>query len=180
VLEVGKRYTSPKTGTWVRIAERSGGLMKFERSFAPGTGQADPHLHEDLTQTWEALSGEGMIEVDGAEREFRTGDRVAIQPGVTHRDPWNPSAADLHVRGTFDPDNDFIEAYASAYAHHLTQGENGRLNDQDEMPLLQILVVAQATNGRSYGASPPVAIQKLALPLAAAFGRLRGYRPSYD
>ena len=177
MLQAGKRYTSPRTGTWVEIVERTGGVMKFERCFASGTGRADPHLHEDLTQTWEALSGEGMIEVDGSEREFRTGDRVAIPPGTRHRDPWNPGDAELHTRGTFDPDNDFIEAYAGAYAHLLTEGD---LNDQEEMPLLQILVVARATNGRSYGGFPPLPMQKALLPLAAAFGRLRGYRPSYD
>jgi mannose-6-phosphate isomerase-like protein (cupin superfamily) len=177
VLEVGKRYTSPRTGTWVEIAERSAGTMKFERSFAPGTGRVDPHLHEDLTQTWEALSGEGMIEVDGTEREFRTGDRVAIPPGTRHRDPWNPGDAELHARGTFEPDNDFIEGYASAYAHLLTEGG---LNDQDELPLLQILVVSRATSGRSYGASPPVPVQKALLPVMSAVGRLRGYKPSYD
>jgi len=177
MLEERKRYTSPETGTWVEIVERGPQVMKFERSFAPGTGRTDPHLHEDLTQTWEALSGEGMIEVDGLEREFRTGDRVEIAPGTRHRDPWNSSRAELHARGIFDPDNDFIEAYAAAYAHLLTEGG---LNDQDELPLLQILVITRETNGRSYGASPPVAVQKASLPLLAAFGRLRGYRPSYD
>lgn len=177
MLEVRKRYTNPDSGTWVEIAEREGATMKIERSYAPKTGRSDPHLHEDLTQTWEALSGEGMIEVDGAEREFRTGDRVELKPGTCHRDPWNPSGAELHVRGTFDPNNDFIEGYAEAYAHLLTEGG---LNDQEELPLLQILVIARATNGRSYGATPPVAVQKVALPFFAAFGRLRGYKPSYD
>jgi mannose-6-phosphate isomerase-like protein (cupin superfamily) len=178
VLEVGKRYESPRTGTWVKIAERSGNTMKFERGLAPGTGHADPHLHEDLTQTWEALSGEGMIEVEGSPREFRTGDRVQLPPGTRHRDPWNSGSAELHVRGTFDPNNDFIEGYAGAYAHLLT---NGGLNEQDEMPLLQILVVARATNGRSWGGGfPPIAIQKASLPLLAAVARLRGYKPSYD
>jgi mannose-6-phosphate isomerase-like protein (cupin superfamily) len=177
VLEVGKRYTSPRTGTWVEIAERDGPNMKIERSFAPGTGRVDPHLHEDFAQTWEALSGEGMIEIDGAERPLRTGDRVVIEPGTRHRDPWNPGPGELHTRGTFEPDNDFVEAYASAYAHMLTEGG---LNDQDELPLLQVLVIARATDSRSYGGSPPIAIQKAALPLAAAIGRLRGYKPSYD
>jgi mannose-6-phosphate isomerase-like protein (cupin superfamily) len=177
VLEVGKRYESPRTGTWSKIAERSGGNLKFERGFAPGTGRADPHLHEDLTQTWEALSGEGRIEIDGVEREFRAGDRIAIEPGTKHRDPWNPGGEELHARATFEPDNDFIEAYGEAYTHHLAEGT---LNDQDEMPLLQILVIAQATNGRSYGAFPAVAIQKASLPLLAAIGRMRGYKPSYD
>lgn len=178
MLEVGKRYESPRTGTWIEVAERSGGTMKFERSYAPNTGRADPHLHEDFTQTWEAIAADGMIEVEGAEREFRTGDRVSLDPGTRHRDPWNPSSSPLHVRGTFDPVNDFIEAYAEAYAHQLT-AEEGRLTDQDELPLLQILVIAEATDGRSYGAFPPVAIQKLSLPVLAAIGRLRGYRARY-
>jgi mannose-6-phosphate isomerase-like protein (cupin superfamily) len=179
MLEVGKRYESPRTGTWVEVVERRDRTMKFERSYAPNTGRADPHLHQDFTQMWEAISGEGMIEVEGAEREFRPGDRVSLDPGTRHRDPWNTSSSPLHVRGTFDPINEFIEAYAEAYAHQLT-ADDGRLTDQDEMRLLQILVIAKATNGRSYGAFPPVAMQKASLPLLAAIGRLRGYKPSYD
>jgi mannose-6-phosphate isomerase-like protein (cupin superfamily) len=178
VLEVGKRYRSTESGTWVEIVERTPELMKFERSFAAGTGRADPHLHEDLTQTWEALSGEGRIEVEGEERDFRTGDRVVVEPGTRHRDPWNASAAELHVRGIFDPPNEFIEAYSEAYAHQLTEG--GRLTDQEEMPLLQILVIAKATDGRSYGARPSVRIQRASLPLLAAVGRLRGYKSDYN
>jgi mannose-6-phosphate isomerase-like protein (cupin superfamily) len=177
VLEVGKRHTSPRTGTWVQIAERSPNTLKFERCFAPGTGRMDPHLHEDFTQTWEALSGEGVIEVEGNEREFRAGDRVVIPPGTRHRDPCNPGPGQLHTRGIFDPDNDFIERYATAYARLLT---DGGLNDQDELPLLQILVIAKATDARSWGGFPPVGLQKVALPLLAVVGRLRGYKPSYD
>lgn len=177
MLEVGKRYTSPTTGTWIEITERAGSEMTFERSYAPETGRADPHLHEDFTQTWEAISGEGMIELDGEERPFGPGDTVAMQRGMRHRDPWNPGSGRLRVRGTFEPIEDFIEAYAEAYAHRLT---HGGLNDQEELPLLQILVIAKETDGRSYGASPPVAIQKALLPLLAAIGRLRGYKPRYD
>ena len=110
--------------------------------------------------------------------------RVVLEPGTKHRDPWNPSDSELHVRGTFDPCNEFIEAYVSAYAQHLIEGEHGRLTKQEEMPLLQILVIAQATHGRSYGAAamaPPVPIQKATLPFLAFFGRaVRGYRASYD
>jgi hypothetical protein len=51
---------------------------------------------------------------------------------------------------------------------------------EDEMPLLQIPVIARETDGRSYGAFPPVAIQKLSLPLLAAVGRLRGHSATHD
>jgi hypothetical protein len=40
-------------------------------------------------------------------------------------------------------------------------------------------VISKATDGRSWGGSPAVGIQKASLPVLAALGRLRGYKPSY-
>jgi hypothetical protein len=98
-------------------------------------------------------------------------------PGTPHRDPYLPGAGELRVKGTFDPDTDFIEGYAEAWAHHMRQDT---VNDQDEMPLTQILVIARATAGQSYTSRLPRGLQKATLPLIAAIGRLRGYKPSYD
>jgi mannose-6-phosphate isomerase-like protein (cupin superfamily) len=177
VLPIGERYSSER-GTWIEISERvDGGRMSFERSYAARTGRADPHYHLDFTQTWEVLSGAGAMEVDGEARPMQAGDRVALAPGTPHRDPYLPGDGELRVRGTFDPDTDFIEGYAEAWAHHMREGT---VNDQDEMPLTQILVLARARGGESYTSRVPRALQKATLPLIAAFGRLRGYRPSYD
>jgi hypothetical protein len=110
-------------------------------------------------------------------RELRAGDRVVLGPGTPHRDPYLPGQGEFHVRGSFDPDTDFIEHYAEAWAHHT---QEGTVNEQDEMPLLQVLVIARATDARSYTTRAPKLIQELTLPLVAAFGRLRGYKPSYD
>ena len=176
MLERGKRYSSER-GTWIKIADRSAGRMSFERDYAPRTGRADPHYHLDFTQTWEVLSGAGEMEIDGEVRRLRAGDRVTLMPGTPHRDPYLPGEGEFHVRGSFDPDTEFIEAYAGAWAHHLREGT---VNDQDEMPLTQILVIANATGGRSYTSRVPEVLQRATLPLIAAFGRLRGFRPSYD
>jgi hypothetical protein len=175
VLEVGKRYTSER-GTWIQISDRSGDRMSFERSYARRTGKADPHYHLDFTQTWEALSGAGEMEVDGETRQLRAGDRVVLEPGTPHRDPYLAGDGEFQVRGSFDPVTDFIEAYAEAWAHHMSEDT---VNDQDEMPLTQILVIARATGGRSYTSRVPRGIQTAMLPLIAAFGRLRGYRANY-
>jgi hypothetical protein len=175
VLEVGQRYSSDR-GTWIQIADRSDGRMSFERSYAPRTGKADPHYHLDFTQTWEALSGGGEIEVEGEVRALRAGDRVVLEPGTPHRDPYLPGDGEFRVRGSFDPDSDFIEQFAEAWAHHMREGT---VSDQDEIPLLQILVIAKATGARSYTTRAPKLIQEITLPLAAAIGRLRGFKPSY-
>lgn len=176
MLEVGKRYESERTGGWIQIVERTDTGMSFERRYAPNTGRADPHLHQDFTQTWQAVVGEGTLEVDGEERPLPAGESVSIEPGTPHRDPWSGDEA-FTVRGHFSPCPAFIEAYAEAWAHHMREGT---VNAQDEMPLLQILLLAKEHDGRSYRAGIPVALQKASLPLAVAIARRRGMRGSYE
>jgi mannose-6-phosphate isomerase-like protein (cupin superfamily) len=175
VLEVGKRYESFR-GTAIEIVSREGDRMSLERAYAPDTGRADPHYHLDFTQTWEALEGEGMIEVEGEERPFASGDRVSHSPGTPHRDPWNPGDGKLVARVTVDPTTPFIEAFAEAWIHHLRENTS---NSQDEMPLLQILQIARETDGQSFRAGVPRALQRASLPLVATIARLRGYRARY-
>jgi mannose-6-phosphate isomerase-like protein (cupin superfamily) len=176
MLPIGEAYSS-RRGTRIEITERDGPLMSFERRYAPNTGLADPHYHLDFTQTWEALAGVGLIEIDGEERAFAKGNRISIEPGTVHRDPWNTGDGRLVARGSFDPCTAFIEGYAEAWAHHMREGT---VNDQDEMPLMQILVIAKETGGKSYRAGVPKAIQDLSLPLVAAIARRRGFRAVYD
>jgi mannose-6-phosphate isomerase-like protein (cupin superfamily) len=176
VLPVGTPYRSER-GTTIQVASREGDQLSIERDYAPRTGHADPHYHLDLTQSWECVEGEGLVEVDGEERRFAAGDRVELSPGTPHRDPWLPGEGKLRIRGYFDPTNPFIEAYTAAFAHHLTAGTT---NSQDDMPLLQIFAITGATDGQSFRAGIPRVIQKASLPLLGLFARLRGYRASYD
>jgi mannose-6-phosphate isomerase-like protein (cupin superfamily) len=177
MLAVGSRYESARSGGSIQIVERTPESMSFERTYAPDTGKADPHYHLDFTQTWEAVRGTGAIEVEGEKREFGAGERVRLEPGTPHRDPFNAGEAEFVVRGTFEPSTDFIEVYAEAWAHHMREGT---VNAQDEMPLMQILAIARATGGESYRAGVPRALQKATLPLVAAIARLRGFRTGYD
>jgi hypothetical protein len=176
VLPLGKRYESER-GTSVEVTHREGDQMSFDRVYAPRSGHTDPHYHLDLTQTWEALEGEGRVEVDGEERALVAGESVAIPPGTPHRDPWLPGDGPFKVRGSFDPCNAFIEGYAETWVHHLV---NGTANDQEEQSLLQIFVLAKETDGQSFSSRLPEWLQKAALPLVVAVARLRGYRASYD
>jgi hypothetical protein len=56
----------------------------------------------------------------------------------------------------------------------------GTVNEQGEVLLMQILVLASAAGGESYTSRVPRILQRASLPLVAALGRLRGYKPSYD
>ena len=176
MLPVGKRYESARTGGWVQIVERTPDSMTLERLLRPGSGHADPHVHLDLTQTWEAVHGEGLIEVDGEKRPFTAGDRQEMAPGQPHRDPWNPGDGDLIVRGSFDPSTRFIETYAATLIHHFQEGTT---NEQDEMPLIQIIAIADETDGQSFRSGIPIALQRASAPIVKLIARARGYRTKF-
>lgn len=49
------------------------------------SGEAKPHYHEKLTETYFVLEGEGEIELDGERRPIKPGTVIYIPPGTVHR-----------------------------------------------------------------------------------------------
>jgi mannose-6-phosphate isomerase-like protein (cupin superfamily) len=176
MLPAGSTYENPRNGARLEVLEMTPDVLRFRRLLRPHTGKADPHFHEDCAQRFDVLEGIARVEIDGEERDLGDGESVEVPIPTPHRDPYNPFDADALVEFTLQPVPGFIEAYTEVYAHLFSRGD---LNDQDELPLLQVLVIAKATDGRSFTTRAPVAIQKATLPLLAAIGRMRGYRPSY-
>ena len=176
VIEAGESFENPRTGTRLQVRESTPERVVFDRRYPPNTGRADPHVHFDLTQSWEVLSGEARAVVDGETRELKAGDVVKIPSGVAHQDIHNPHGIDSTVRWTVAPVNDFVEAFADCYTHYLTRDE---LDDQDEFTALQIFPILHATNAQSWITRIPVSVQKVLIPVGARLGRLRGYRSSF-
>jgi mannose-6-phosphate isomerase-like protein (cupin superfamily) len=176
VVKQGEAYANPRTGTRIEIQELGPERLVFVRRYPPATGKADPHVHLDFSQTWEVLSGTATLAIDGKIRRLTAGESVEAGTGEKHQDPYNETDGELSVRWRVEPVTDFVEGYLNAFAHGLARDE---LNDQDEFPMLQLFVILNATRARSYTTAVPIGVQKATLPLLAAVGRLRGYRPSY-
>jgi mannose-6-phosphate isomerase-like protein (cupin superfamily) len=177
VFQAGETFENPRTGTRIEIREWTPERVVFDRRYPPDTGRADPHVHYDLSQTWEVLSGEGKTVVDGEAREVKGGDLVEIPVGVPHQDIFNPSSNEMVVRWNVSPGNDFVEAFADCYTHYLTRD---KLNSQDEFKPLQLIPILHGTKAKSWLTSVPVWLQKPLLPFGALSGRLRGYRPHFE
>ena len=177
VIQAGESFESPRTGTRIEVRESNSQRVVFDRLYKPNTGQVDPHVHYDLTQSWEVLSGEAQAVVDGETRHLKAGDSLQIAKGVPHRDIHNVSGSDLTVRWTVAPVNDFVEAFADSYTYLLRQGE---LNDQEEFTPLQLFPILYATKAQSWLTRIPIPLQKVIIPVGAWLGRLRGYRPRYE
>jgi Cupin domain len=177
MLSAGDSFAS-RAGSRLTIlegpADNQGARIVFERVMPPGTGKADPHVHLDCDQRYEIEAGSATMELLGAPRTLGPGDKIVVPRRTPHRDPYNDSGAELRFRVEIEPCPPFIDAFGRALAEGY---QNDQLTDQDELPILKILVLTKAYDGQSFRAGIPIGVQQAMLPLAAAIGRLRGYRP---
>ena len=175
LLTAGRTYASGR-GTRFEVKESTPERLRFRRTYPAGTGKADPHVHLDFIQQWTVVEGYGRVAIDGDESEIGPGEEVRVEAGIGHRDPYNPAGDPLVIDWLLEPHNDFIVAFGDAYVWML---ERDRLNEQDEFPALQLMTILRATRARSFAVGPPRAVQKAFIPVAAALGRVRGYRARY-
>jgi quercetin dioxygenase-like cupin family protein len=173
VLSAGQSFENPRTGGRLTVTRREDDAMEVERLYKPRAGKAGPHVHLDFVQSFEVLEGTATAALDGEERKLAAGEALEVPKGTTHVDPWNAEDADLLVRFRFTPVPRFVEVYTER-AGELIRSD--ALNKREEVPMLQLFVVLHATDGQSWGAGPPIGMQKALLPLLAALGRLRGFR----
>jgi mannose-6-phosphate isomerase-like protein (cupin superfamily) len=173
MLEPGRTFTSPRSGAYGKVVERTPERAVLERLMPPGTGRTDAHVHRDFDQRFEVVSGTATYAVNGRERTLEAGKAAEIERGIPHVDPYNASGEPLVVRNVVRPAGRFVDAYVASWGRAL---EEGRLDAQDEFTFLGLAVMLAEAKGDSWAAGPPIALQKLAVPVAARIGRLRGHR----
>jgi len=153
LTDTGTTIDNPKSGGRITVLEswrdNGGARVSFDRRYPAATGKAAPHYHLDFEQTFEVIAGHGKLEIEGAERSLGPGDKVEIPLETAHHDLFNDGPAERTGRVTLEPVPRFVEMYATTWFDAYSRGET---NDQDEMSLLQILVIAQAWTAK---ASPP-------------------------
>jgi len=177
MIAAGTVFENPRNGARMEFREWTPEAVVFDRLYKPGTGRADPHVHFDITQDWEVLSGSARAVLDGEQRELTAGESLDVPLGVPHQDVHNPGAEDALVRWRVQPANEFVESFADAFTHLFSEG---KLNDQDEFPMLALFVVLRATRAQSFAANIPRPLQRIVLPIGAFIGRRRGYRARYS
>ncbi len=162
----------------MRRVEDTPERLVFERRYVPDTGRGSQHVHGDFEHRFECLEGEATVDVGRVRRVLRAGEVTVVPRRTAHTDPYNASAGDAVVRWTIMPQTEFVRRYAALWLECLMQG---RLNRQDEMSALQIMVLMDEVENESWVAGPRivVALQRRLLPVIAAVGRLLGLRARY-
>ena len=155
--------------------EREGDGMWVTARLEPG-GHLPEHFHPTLTETWEVLEGSARVKIDGTWRELTAADApVLVEPFVRH-ELRNQGDATAHLRCWVTPPGR-LEAFLTESAQAARDG----LYDERNLPtslegVAWVSDFALRFRDETVMTSPPPAVQRLVLPLAARLTRSRRTR----
>jgi quercetin dioxygenase-like cupin family protein len=137
----------------------------------PGGAVAGKHVHANLTERFEVLSGTVRFHLDGRDEVVGRGEKVEVPPKVVH-DWWNVGSEEAHVLVEIFPAERFELMIQNLYG----LANDGRTNDRGIPNLLQLAVFAREFRDVIELTSPPPLIQRALFALLAPIARARGYR----
>ena len=106
MASAGDRIENPATGEQVvfrRTASDTGGrLLELELFWTRKGERAPEHVHPEMEETWEVLSGRAAFRIGEEEIQAGPGETVVAPPGTAHVG-WNPTDGEVRVRITMRP-----------------------------------------------------------------------------
>ena len=162
----GERMVFLQTGK-----ETNGELLQIDMFVRPGGFVATEHVHPMQDERFVVKSGQIQLRIAGKEQQLRAGDEVTVPKGTPHV-WWNSGVEELNVVLEFRPSGRFDAFITSVFALAVM----GRTNAKGIPSLLQAAVTMAEFSDVIYATSPPLAVQKVLLPVLASLGRLLGYK----
>jgi len=105
VAHAGQEIANPVTGERIRFvrtaADTGGELLEIEDTWPVGR-RPPPHVHPEMEERWEVVTGVARVRIEGAEHELGPGDAVAAPAGAAHV-AWNPGPERAVVTISFRP-----------------------------------------------------------------------------
>ncbi|MEA2423394.1 MAG: hypothetical protein QOF55_2493 [Thermoleophilaceae bacterium] len=106
MARAGQTVENPATGervTFVRTAADTGGeLLELELHWPRQGLRAPEHVHPEMEERYEVLSGTPAFRIAGVERTAAPGDVVTVPPNTPHL-AWNPAEEQVRLRVEFRP-----------------------------------------------------------------------------
>ena len=175
MLKTGQIIKSPR-GTYVEILENTPDRISFERTLPPLTGGAKSkaHRHTETTETFELLTGEAFVWLEGREHRLEPGKAFEIPMGCSHANAYTIAGRTATVVQTVAPNTRGVEVYFTSWLNWLEQGE---ADARDEPTILQLAaIIDEGGRAGTWPARTPVVLQRLGLPILALVARLKGVR----
>ncbi|MDX1995318.1 MAG: cupin domain-containing protein [bacterium] len=157
----GETFTMIQSG-----ADTDGDYLQFEWLLKKGSAMPFAHVHPLQSETFEVLSGELTMMMNGKAEVVRAGGMIAV-PRETPHQPRNTGEGDLRCRVTKRPARQ-TEALLEAICDLAAKGEadpKGRPN------FFQLARLAARYPDEGYLATVPIWVQKWGIRAAAWLGR---------
>ena len=178
MTHAGDVFENPATRETGRIitggGDTDGRYMQSETRVRPGGAVSVEHRHPGCSERFEVLEGELTVKLDGETRVLTAGEQVTIPPGAAHHYA-NASDEDVVFRFDVWPAARFEQMVVTLFA----LGMEGRTDAKGAPSPLQMAVILDEYGDVLELVGPPRWLQRIAIPLLARIGRLRGLRPSY-
>ena len=177
----GEILTNPVTGerAVVRVGTEDGGDPEHavvDLYVEPGGAVAGEHVHAEMHERFQVLSGRVGFRVSGTEQVAGPGEGADVPAGAPH-DWWNAGEETAHVevevRGATASRFEEMLITAFGLAHE------GKTNSEGRPGMLQLAVIARAYRDVISFTKPPAFVQAALFGPLAAIGRARGLRSSY-
>jgi quercetin dioxygenase-like cupin family protein len=167
----------PATGekiVFLRTPRETGGaLLQMEFFVNPGGFTPVAHIHTDIEERVEVVSGRVSVIVGRKEWEIGPGESAVFPVGERH---GFAAVGDEQLRMLVDvvPPRDFEVLFETVFGLHA----DGKSGAHGREPLLASVPIAR--HYHSYLPGPPIVFQRLFLTLAAPLAWLLGYRSRYE
>ncbi|WP_067708957.1 cupin domain-containing protein [Nocardia yamanashiensis] len=151
--------------------------LGLTRVLPPGTGKGPAHIHLGTTQHSFLLDGDSARYRCGHKGGRLTKDEVlTVEPGAPHIDPYNDTDRPIVVRTLYTPGPVWLMSFGKTLGQAI---RDGKVNAQQELRLLHLLMMLGTTGSVTYAATLPITVQqRVLLPLAGRLARRRGYAPA--
>jgi quercetin dioxygenase-like cupin family protein len=173
----GQILTNPIDGNtfeYLQTAKDTQGERVVMKTSIKSKGQIVPnHIHLLQEETFEVLSGQLCIWLDGKSSTLSAGQKVTLPKNKPHNHYNNDDVTVTYIHSV-TPALDFdylVENLVGLAADG--KGKNGKFG------LMQELVVVKYLDSKTYLADIPLIVQKVLMNTIAPIGRLLGYRAIY-
>lgn len=106
MARAGDELVNPLTGeriVFIRTAAQTNGeLLEMDDFWTERGHRAPEHIHPEMEERWEIISGEASFEIGGVQSSAGPGDRLTAPPGVAHV-AWNGGTGPVHLRIEMTP-----------------------------------------------------------------------------
>ncbi len=173
----GQIITNPSSGDtyeYVETAKDTNGVRVTMRTTVQTKGPLVPnHYHVYQEETFEVISGDLTIWLDGETRILSAGEKLTLSKNIPHNHYNNEDHPVSYIH-TVTPALDFdylIENLVGLAADG--KSKNGKYG------LVQELVSLKYLDSKTYLAAIPLGLQKFLMNTIAPIGRMAGYRAVY-